>query len=74
MAGRGWRSPNRGEGTGVDAATARETVIAGIGGFATDRFTTPEEVAALITMLSSERIANVTGVNYIIDGALIKTT
>jgi NAD(P)-dependent dehydrogenase (short-subunit alcohol dehydrogenase family) len=60
--------------TGVDAATARETVVASIGGFATGRFTTPEEVATLITMLASERIANVTGVNYVIDGGLIKTT
>jgi NAD(P)-dependent dehydrogenase (short-subunit alcohol dehydrogenase family) len=60
--------------TGVDAATARETVVASIGGFATGRFTTPEEVAALITMLASGRLGNVTGVNYIIDGGLIKTT
>jgi NAD(P)-dependent dehydrogenase (short-subunit alcohol dehydrogenase family) len=60
--------------TGVDAETARETIIAGIGGFATGRFTTPEEVATLITMLASDRTANVTGVNYVIDGGLIKTT
>jgi NAD(P)-dependent dehydrogenase (short-subunit alcohol dehydrogenase family) len=60
--------------SGVDAATARETIIAGIGGFATGRFTTPEEVATLIAILASERTANVTGVNYIIDGGLIKTT
>jgi NAD(P)-dependent dehydrogenase (short-subunit alcohol dehydrogenase family) len=60
--------------TGVDAATARKTIIAGIGGFATGRFTTPEEVASLITFLASDRTANVTGVNYIIDGGLIKTT
>ncbi len=60
--------------TGVDADTARASVIAGIGGFATGRFTTPEEVATLITMLASERTGNVTGVNYIIDGGLIKTT
>ena len=39
--------------TGVDADTARQTIIAGIGGFATGRFTTPEEVAALITFLAS---------------------
>jgi NAD(P)-dependent dehydrogenase (short-subunit alcohol dehydrogenase family) len=38
------------------------------------RFTTPEEVATLITMLASERMANVTGVNYVIDGGLIKST
>ena len=60
--------------TGVDAETARKTIIAGIGGFATGRFTTPEEVAALITFLSSDRTANITGVNYLIDGGLIKTT
>ena len=60
--------------TGVDADTARKTIISGIGGFATGRFTTPEEVATLITFLASDRTANVTGVNYVIDGGLIKTT
>jgi NAD(P)-dependent dehydrogenase (short-subunit alcohol dehydrogenase family) len=60
--------------TGVDAATAREQVVASIGGFATGRFTTPEEVAALVTMLASDRLGNVTGSNYVIDGGLIKTT
>jgi NAD(P)-dependent dehydrogenase (short-subunit alcohol dehydrogenase family) len=59
--------------TGVDVDTARETVIAGIGGFATGRFTTPEEVATLVMLLASPRTANVTGANYIIDGGLIKT-
>ena len=49
-------------------------MIASIGGFATGRFTTPEEVATLVTMLASERTANVTGANYVIDGGLIKTT
>jgi len=58
---------------GVDAATAREKVVASIGGFATGRFTTPEEVATLVVMLASERTANVTGSNYVIDGGLIKT-
>jgi NAD(P)-dependent dehydrogenase (short-subunit alcohol dehydrogenase family) len=60
--------------TGVDADTARATVIAGIGGFATGRFTTPEEVATLVVLLASERTGNVTGANYVIDGGLIKTT
>jgi NAD(P)-dependent dehydrogenase (short-subunit alcohol dehydrogenase family) len=60
-----------GKATGVDADTVRETALANI---ATGRFTTPEEVATLITLLASERMANVTGVNYVIDGGLIKTT
>ena len=59
--------------TGVDRDTARETIVASIGGFATGRLTTPEEVATLVVMLASERTANVTGVNYLIDGGLIKT-
>jgi NAD(P)-dependent dehydrogenase (short-subunit alcohol dehydrogenase family) len=57
--------------TGVDPDTVRETATASI---ATGRFTTPQEVATLITLLASERTANVTGVNYVIDGGLIKTT
>jgi NAD(P)-dependent dehydrogenase (short-subunit alcohol dehydrogenase family) len=58
---------------GVDADTARDRVLASIGGLATGRFTTPEEVAALVVMLASERTANVTGSNFVIDGGLIKT-
>ena len=60
--------------TGVDADAARKTIIDGIGGFATGRFTTPQEVATLITFLASDRAANITGANYLIDGGLIKTT
>ncbi len=57
--------------TGTDADTIRESAAAAI---ATGRFTTPQEVATLVTMLASDRTANVTGVNYVIDGGLIKTT
>jgi NAD(P)-dependent dehydrogenase (short-subunit alcohol dehydrogenase family) len=60
--------------TGQDIETARKNVVASIGGFATGRFTTPEEVATLTVMLASERTANVTGSNYVIDGGLLKTT
>jgi NAD(P)-dependent dehydrogenase (short-subunit alcohol dehydrogenase family) len=60
--------------TGVDAETARERIVEGMGGFATGRFSTPEEVATLVVLLASERTANVTGANYVIDGGLIKTT
>jgi NAD(P)-dependent dehydrogenase (short-subunit alcohol dehydrogenase family) len=57
--------------TGVDADAIRESAAAAI---ATGRFTTPQEVATLVTMLASDRTANVTGVNYVIDGGLIKST
>jgi NAD(P)-dependent dehydrogenase (short-subunit alcohol dehydrogenase family) len=63
-----------GRATGVDAHTARQRIVASLGGFATGRFTTPEEVATLVVMLASGRTANVTGANYVIDGGLIKTT
>ena len=57
--------------TGLDADTVRTAATAAI---ASGRFTTPEEVATLVTMLASDRTANVTGANYVIDGGLIKTT
>src|SRR6059058_3927591 len=57
--------------SGVDANTIRETAAAAT---ATGRFSTPEEVATLVTILASDRTANVTGFNYVIDGGLIKTT
>lgn len=59
---------------GVDVDTAREAVVASLGGFATGRFTTPDEVATLVALLASPRTGNVTGANYVIDGGLIKTT
>jgi len=59
--------------TGVDPETAKKNTLAHIGGLATGRMTTPEEVATLVVMLASPRTANVTGSNYVIDGGLIKT-
>ncbi|HEX5194564.1 MAG TPA: SDR family oxidoreductase [Solirubrobacteraceae bacterium] len=56
---------------GVDADAIRAAAAEAI---ATGRFSTPEEVATLVTMLASERIANLNGANYVIDGGLIKTT
>ena len=60
--------------TGVDADTARERIVAGIGGFTTAASPLPEEVATLIALLASDQLGNVTGANYVIDGGLIKTT
>lgn len=62
------------EASGVDAETVRKQVVDGVAGVPTGRFTKPEEVAALIVFLASERSGNTTGVNYVIDGGLIKTT
>ena len=63
-----------GKAMGVDADTARERIVAGMGGIPSGRFTTPEEVATLVVMLASDRTGNVTGANYVVDGGLIKTT
>ncbi|HTY96666.1 MAG TPA: SDR family oxidoreductase [Solirubrobacteraceae bacterium] len=57
--------------TGVDADTVRATATEAI---ATRRFSSPQEVASLVTMLASDRLANVTGANFVIDGGLVKTT
>jgi NAD(P)-dependent dehydrogenase (short-subunit alcohol dehydrogenase family) len=60
-----------GRATGSDAAAVRDQMSAGM---PTGRFTTPEEVALIVTFLASPRIGNVTGANWVIDGGLIKTT
>ena len=59
-----------GRAAGVDPAEIREQASAG---FATGRFTTPEEVATLVAVLASPRTGNVTGADFVIDGGLVKT-
>jgi NAD(P)-dependent dehydrogenase (short-subunit alcohol dehydrogenase family) len=59
-----------GKATGTSADAVREQAVAGM---ATGRFTTPDEVATLVTLLASPKTANVTGSNYVIDGGLLKT-
>jgi NAD(P)-dependent dehydrogenase (short-subunit alcohol dehydrogenase family) len=39
----------------------------------TGRFSTPEEVATLVVMAASDKIGNVTGTDFIIDGGLVST-
>jgi NAD(P)-dependent dehydrogenase (short-subunit alcohol dehydrogenase family) len=59
--------------TGLTPEQARDQVVASIGGFATGRFTTPEQVADLVLFLASARAGNVTGSNFVVDGGLLKT-
>ena len=63
-----------GRSLGIDADTAASRSSPAWGGIPSGRFTTPEEVATLVVLLASERTANVTGANFVIDGGLIKTT
>jgi NAD(P)-dependent dehydrogenase (short-subunit alcohol dehydrogenase family) len=60
-----------GRATGAGADGVRDQMAASM---PTGRFTTPEEVATIVALLSSPRIANVTGANWVIDGGLTKTT
>ncbi len=58
--------------TGVSPDEARARIIADGGGFATGRFTEPEEVADLVLLLASDRAGNMTGADLLIDGGLTK--
>jgi len=57
--------------TGAGADAVREQAAAGM---ATGRFTTPQEVAAIVALLASPLMGNVTGADWVIDGGLVKTT
>jgi NAD(P)-dependent dehydrogenase (short-subunit alcohol dehydrogenase family) len=59
--------------TGVDIDTARKQIVESQGGFATGRFTRPDEVADLVLLLASDRAGNATGSDFVIDGGLVKT-
>lgn len=60
-----------GRATGASADAVRDQMAASL---PTGRFTTPAEVAMIVVLLASPRLANVTGSNWVIDGGLIKTT
>jgi NAD(P)-dependent dehydrogenase (short-subunit alcohol dehydrogenase family) len=57
--------------TGEGADAVRDEMAARM---PTGRFTTPREVATIVALLASPRMANVTGANWVIDGGLVKTT
>jgi NAD(P)-dependent dehydrogenase (short-subunit alcohol dehydrogenase family) len=56
--------------TGGDPSSVAEAQAAQA---ATGRFTEPSEVADLVVLLASERAANTTGSDFLIDGGLVKT-
>ena len=60
-----------GNATGAGSEAIRAQAVAGM---PTGRFTTPDEVAAIVALLASPRVANVTGASWVIDGGLVKTT
>lgn len=55
------------------SGTAADVVAQASAGVPTGRFTRPEEVADLVTLLASGRAGNVTGSDFVIDGGLVTT-
>jgi NAD(P)-dependent dehydrogenase (short-subunit alcohol dehydrogenase family) len=68
--GEGGVADTIGKATGAGAQAIRDGAVAGM---PTGRFTTPDEVAAIVALLASPIMGNVTGANWVIDGGLVKT-
>lgn len=54
----------------VNARAPEEIAAQAAAGSVTGRFTTPQEVAALVVLLASDRAGNVTGADFVVDGGL----
>lgn len=57
----------------ANSLTPEEVAAGAAADGVTGRFTRPEEVADLVVMLASNRLGNVTGADFVIDGGLITT-
>jgi NAD(P)-dependent dehydrogenase (short-subunit alcohol dehydrogenase family) len=53
--------------------TAGEVAVKAAGDASTGRFTYPQEIADLALFLASDRAANITGSDFLIDGGLVQT-
>lgn len=58
---------------GSDEETARQTILAGLGGIPIGRPAWPEEVAELVVFLASDRAGSIHGAEYRIDGGTVPT-
>jgi NAD(P)-dependent dehydrogenase (short-subunit alcohol dehydrogenase family) len=59
--------------SGAAGLTPDEVAATAVRDTATGRFSTADDVADLIVFLASDRAANITGADYVIDGGLIQT-